>query len=120
MRIDLPLLRERNPRPPLSVRGGEGWFRKGFVREAATSDTNGLGCGREEPEESGSSVRAEVTLLIVALCGVVKGIDFRLALRLNHGCLVKVGRDPKRASCPSLAVRAVADAVHSGQRVDRD
>jgi len=44
----------------------------------------------------------------------------RLASLLDHRRLVKVGRDSERASCSWLAVGAVANAVHRGQRVERD
>ena len=61
-----------------------------------------------------------MALLIVVLRCMVKGIRLGLTPMLHNRSSIEVGRDAECAASSAFAVRAVADAMHRGQRVDSD
>ena len=56
---------------------------------------------------------------MVLLC-MVKRVDRRFSGARDNGRSIEVGRDAKCAASSAFAVRAVADAMHRGQRIDSD
>ncbi len=111
---------QRNPRFPLTVRDRESWLWQPAVCEATASDAYLVGGRRDKPKQSGAAVCAEMTLLIVFLRRMVKGISLRHASLRNNCRPIEVCRDAEGASGSAFAVGAVADSVHRGQRVDGD
>lgn len=120
LRVQADLLREANPGQTLAISDGVRRCGQRIVSEAAACDTDRFGGARQEPKQRRAAVGAEVALLVLVLCFVVKGVNLGLTTLLDHGSFVEVGRDSEHASRSPLAVRAVADAMHGWQCVDRD
>ena len=111
---------KRNPRFPLPLADRVRGFGKTSICKAAACDADLFGKHRHEPEEGGATDRAEVALLVLVLRRVVKRIDIRFARATYDGGSIEVSRDSEGATSSALAVRAVADAMHGGQRIHGD
>ena len=91
LRTYFPFARKGNPRLLLGVADGHVGFSEFLFAKAPACDPDLLGQDRQEPEEGCSTLRAEVTLLIVVLCLVVKSVDLGFTRAFNHCGSVKVG-----------------------------
>lgn len=118
--VNCPLCRQRDPRFSVAVHVGGTWFGNAVRSEATSRNANFVRQRRNEPIQRSAAILAKVSLLIVALRFVMESVDACFAMLFGDCCAIEIGRYSECATCPSLAIVAMADSEQRRLTLDGD